>query len=238
MSKDPRISLSKAQIEESLDENLSFLRNSCDAFDKGVFWESKRIAGVLRTLLYDYGSSSVSIFSHLEIKSGKFNSTVEVIETGKLAKLSYWSGICSIAFVDGQMFFCPPLSKATYLAAIPFDDWWNQTILLGPDKTEISRGVLIQSVANQEAQHVADKIAPFLFKLRFENGPGWLMTSANSADEKPVGEGQVIGSSLRQIAHEIFTMLDPMYVDEGKGAFWTKGPDAGPAVYGIKITPL
>ena len=52
-----KVKLTPAEIQEHLNEQISFLRASCRLFDEGDEAEAKRIAGVLRTILHNTARS-------------------------------------------------------------------------------------------------------------------------------------------------------------------------------------
>ncbi len=69
-----RVAQSTQELEQHLDDHLSFLRNSADAYDNGQDGEAKRLAVSIRVLLHDTANSA-SLLGQLARLNGKFLST-------------------------------------------------------------------------------------------------------------------------------------------------------------------
>jgi hypothetical protein len=74
MNQEKKISLTLAELECHLAEQLQFLQVSAAAFDAGFEGEAKRLAVVLRILLHDTKSSK-SLLGQLGRKGGPFFDT-------------------------------------------------------------------------------------------------------------------------------------------------------------------
>jgi len=82
-----KVSLNQHELLNHQDEQVSFLIDFCDLYDKGRITIAKMIATVLSTLLYD-SKSCKSVLGQLNKKSGNFLSTVIPFEQASLSTYS------------------------------------------------------------------------------------------------------------------------------------------------------
>ena len=189
--------LTTAELEEQLRNQLDFLRASAEAFDSGSTAEAARLATVIRVLVHDTRSSH-SLLSQLGLKDSiRFVNTapdLDGIITPLLTRMELWT--------DGSTKFQPRLDDLFFTPTeVPFDDWWNATVISDEDGVEFSRRHLVLAMANKEGgAHVDPELEPEYAALSRSGSLGWVIVDA--AGERPMLENP-IPSSVRQIAAEV-----------------------------------
>jgi hypothetical protein len=180
-----------AEFKIQLARQLGFLERSCASFDAGFLDEAVRIATAVRVLLHDTRSST-SLLKHLNAKTINILSTCKpVSEPPKLQWMD-----CQLTRITGNGLIAK-LDQASFKKEIPFDEWWNQLVLVIRD-ARITRKDLVLFAANKDGgAHVDNELTP-----EFES----LMTNSyfkdNSQEPAKIAlESHLV--SLRQIGFEV-----------------------------------
>jgi hypothetical protein len=137
---------------DHLRRQLIFLRNSCNAFDRGEQDEAIRIATVIRVLVHD-SKSSVSLLTHLSAKNihllaiTGFDAMDEphVLAAGLV---SFPSDQRSSSGIGTKVIF----AKGHLLV----DEWWNQTVYVAGN-VRMSRRAIVLAAANKDGGAHVDK---------------------------------------------------------------------------------
>ena len=119
-------------FKNHLKEQIGFLLRSVETYDNGEESEAKNMAVTIRKLVYDRGSNSVSLLTHLNKKDMLFYDTArdldpkDIMSKSTLACLSLRMGP-NIS----QTIYTPNLDDETVSRNIkvPFDDWWNKEVI-------------------------------------------------------------------------------------------------------------
>lgn len=118
--RDPRrrAGVSVDRFRESLRQQLGFIRNSCESYDRGDRSEGIRIGSSLRTLLHDTAAST-SLLKHLGATGIPLPSTCPEIGPSTLAV----EGLASITFTNAGMAFEPHLARSSTKRLLPVPQW-------------------------------------------------------------------------------------------------------------------
>ena len=198
-------------LSEQLCEQINFIRKSCEHFDEGDPSEGKRIATAIRILVHDT-SNSHSLLEQLEYKNKlQFVSRAEPYRTSYLkSNLEFRPtgphlGLLNIQL--GNQGGPRYVSKFNSVDArpMPFDEWWNETVLKDADDARYSRKKLVLFVANTDGgAHVDPEMDEAYEELSRKNHVGYEVAIGG----KPIQwhENPVL-PSIRQIGYEILETL-------------------------------
>ena len=202
----PKQQITKAELEQHLDEQLSFLKASADAFDGGAEGEAKRLALTIRVLLHETNTSH-SLLGQLSLLSGKFVSTAtEVIPDNILTH----GGLLAIKMeTPGKTCCFAPLDLDDCVQQmLDFKDWWKQVVFIDGDRRELTRERLVLTAADQDGgAHVDPALDETYANLKRNNSLNWF--TVKSGIEKPMDGAE--RAAIRQVAHEVLKTLRPGY---------------------------
>lgn len=192
----------RQDLEQQLAEQIAFIKTSVDLYDGGSKAEAKRLAVSIRVLVHDTKTSR-SLLGQLGMKARLFVDTSthppKSIITSHTALVGQTLG--------GEVDFLPYLSNTTS-RHIPFDDWWDGSIIVDNKQRAISRKQLVIDVCNTDGgAHVDPELKDIYAELSRDNS---LCRSKSSG----TGWEPVVGielATVRQIAHEILKTLLPEY---------------------------
>ncbi len=216
---------STEELESHLKEHLDFLQASADSFDRGAYGEAKRIAVSIRVLVHDTKQSK-SLLGQLGRKSDLFVDSAHPVTPGNL---STHSGLVVTSLVpDKGAMYVAFLDDSVGRQAVhtDFDTWWNATVFIDSHGREISRGLLVLTVANQDGgAHVDPELNSAYADLSRNNSLGWF--NSDGITYEPLGGPEK--AALRQIGHEILKTFIPGYT---KAPIY---PDGGIVMGGITM---
>ncbi len=191
--------------------HVSFLRRSGRLFDDSAEDEALRLAVSIRVLVHDT-PHSISVLEQLGVKTtitylDSYIPPPEPQEGNLIWHMG--AGIAGLtADESGQ-----PCYKATKdlhplsIGPVPFDDWWNRTIIRDQAGAEFSRKALTLALANQDGgAHVDPELDEAYDALSRSNSLGWMAgvpsgTGDGAADSVPMGSP--VPANVRQIAWEL-----------------------------------
>lgn len=197
------ISQSDADLKNHLKDQIGFLQRSAESFDAGYTSEAKRIAVILRILLYD-SNGCTSLLKQLSKKNIKFFNTSSTYSGGLVSTMRLVN-IGSIV-KDGKntVFYNAPLDNRPPSVNVnqrtDFDEWWNETVIIDQKFNKFSRADLILKVCNKDGgAHIDPKLNNAYAALTRFNSLGFL--SVDSEGEKPLTSPEL--ANIRQICHEV-----------------------------------
>jgi hypothetical protein len=202
---------SQDELNKQLIEQIDFLRNSIDGYDRGKIYEAKRLALHLRILLHDHGQSK-SLLGSLNKKGNFYSSVGESLTTKPHEVLmGSYTPLVGISHANGYV----PLLDSTQGKLIPFDEYWNEVVIDNRQGNIFTRRELVLSVADQDGgAHVDLRLNQAYAELSRNNSVGWI-----------VGDGKnwspLVGielATVRQITHEVLKTLLPVYIQASEGS--------------------
>lgn len=199
--------LDNNDLREHLKEQIYFLQSSAKLYDLGNEIEAKRMATVLRVLLFESPnpkSKSKSLLGQLHLRrSMKFVSTAQPYQSNNLLTQQC---LLSMEFSNDKLIF-HPLFENTTAHLVSVTEWGSQIVLTDSKRKTYRRKDLIDLLANKDGgAHVDAEIPDELSPLKSENISGWIVTSSNGSEKPP--DNNVVYASMRQIA---FEMLQSLY---------------------------
>ncbi len=207
MTAPPKIVQSTQELEQHLADHIGFLKDSADAFDRGLDGEAKRLAVSTRVLCHDTAASH-SLLGQLGLQTKRFLSTVIPFDP---RAVSTHNGLAMIAHRGRDTVYIPMLDTVPFRRRIPFLEWWEEVVFVDDRRAQVTRKGLILAVANQDGgAHVDPELNEVYARLSRQNSLGWVIKAG--ADELPIPKPE--RAAVRQIAHEILSTLVPGYKKE------------------------
>lgn len=196
---------SAEELAELLNEQVSFLKESCAAFDSGFDGEIKRLAVSVRVLVHDT-KNSTSLLTLTNMKEIDFFDSSDPYDD---ANLGSHSSLVQIHIGSAGAKPKPHLDDVLNPREIDFETWWNGVVLVDAQRNEFSRRDIVLSLANKDGgAHVDHKIGKAYNDLRKNNSQGWI-TVDDTGREVPAEDN--VPATMRQIAHELLRTLNRDY---------------------------
>ena len=224
--KRPQTERSREDLMDALREQLGFLRVSCKAFDYGNMSEAKRIAGVLKILLYEAGGAradrSRALLQQIGALSGNFYNTASPIVPNNLAS----SYSLLIMGMNGRLTrFFPKVWALRSSATVPywsdFTTWWTQPVIKDTSRAVFTRYSLIADIRDKDGGgHVDGMLPSDYFAMSRGDTSGWI--TVGGAQSKIADRPHLL--CMRQMAHEVFITLSDRFPELGDCARPVEAP--------------
>lgn len=203
---------SPSDIRRALGNQISAIRSSCEAFDRGERWEAPRIA-VAISMICHHTRRSVSLLQHLQLEDRiKFISTVsEPISNTNLCESHPLVGI-EIGLSHGETwpaFEGPPGGEwnPIFHRECNFEKWWKHEIIAAGrlGSWSLTRHGLIQSMRDQDGgAHVDEKLSNEAY-IAYSRAVNWRAVSEGNRP-KDIVEFELC--TARQIGWEILKSFE------------------------------
>lgn len=207
--------LTNEQFAEHFNDRLRMLMRSAVAYDEGDYAEATRLAGAIVKLIGDrtrktgeINKNFISLASRLGIKPTDMmdSSLAEAMEKKQLhgplcimgLHVSGTSGLVPI--LDG--FEREQLGRSKQ---IPFDQWWNASVIRDCRGNEFSRKIIVETMRDQEDAHTDGDIDPGYADIAYNGAIGISQINKNNITFD-VNPARVV---VRQIAHEVLRTFVP-----------------------------
>lgn len=193
--------LSIEELEVHLSEQLGAMQRSVQLYDEGYQLEARRLAVILRVILYS--GKDPSLLRRLDRDNMNFVDSAPNFDPENL--LSF-HGLVSLEIKGGEVFYIARLDTESPIVTAPFDHWWNATVFSDKARRRMSRKDVVLTAANQDGgAHVDGALRADYASLRHDNSLGWLTDLKLPPSNDP---GYV---AIRQISHEVLKTLLPLY---------------------------
>lgn len=205
-----KISQTQDELLGHLAEQIIFLINSSKSFDDGFLCEAKRIATVIRVLLYDNPKSdSRSLLKQLDKENIGFYDTASDINLDLRGRIPQW-GLLVISLRSGQ--YIAPLDNLPpdrlKKGKVSFDEWWNKIVLMDYAGNTFTRCRLIKTLADKEGgAHVDPRLDEDYVNLIKHNSMGLKFVTRKGGITREREMGNPVLHSVRQIAFEVVKTL-------------------------------
>ena len=189
-------------VQAQFAEQWRFLRRSCADYDAGDEAEAKRIAATLRLLVHDTKRSR-SLLTQLSMKDILFFDTAEDVNPGDLMPTF---GLVFAKVGDGGARYVAPLgaSLPRPIWLVPFQHWWDKTVICLPGDFALSRKYLVLAMADQDGgAHVDPELDELYFRLTREHALSFVYSGGGTTYPIP----HIATASVREIAQEVLTSL-------------------------------
>jgi hypothetical protein len=200
----PRVPRSESELLKQLVEQLQFLRDDCEAFDRGALTYGKRMAVALRILLHTHRRQ------HALLSQLKYLETLEFVDSGAMQS-------DRAADVPQRMLLIKAGDPPTYepmmmldpfppwIRMLPFEEWWNTPAVKDGLNHQFSRKDLVVNIAETDGGvHIDAGLTQKYHAVTYEqsmlmrNGSDWLKENI---------AGQAGLALMRQISHEVLHTL-------------------------------
>lgn len=147
------------KYRDYLRQQLLFIRNSCDAYDRGEMAEAIRIGTAIRVILHQT-SQSTSLLTHLGATDVRLLTTTRGPSqpgvNGFTGEVRNFDGMAALERLPLR----PKLGNTTFTAELPAPDWWSQAVMV-IERQYISRRVIVLAAANKDGgAHVDVELPP------------------------------------------------------------------------------
>jgi hypothetical protein len=211
-----RIVREESDYLDLLHEQVEFMVDACEQFDKGKFNSAKLLATYIRTIVHQT-QASTSLLTHLNRqRSIKFYNT-SFTPKNAVYFLSMVS-MCVLGNKDEnnkivpEPVFIPVFKPKNYLGNrwLEFNKWWNKKVIIS-DHLTFTRSEMIRFMANQDGgTHVDNEVVEKYYKIAKANESMFYLTT-KSLDHDPYQKGEPYKylhyAVVRQIAHELIFSL-------------------------------
>ena len=138
--------LSHDEFEQHLQEQLQFMRASCESFDQGHESEAKRLALTIRVLFHDTRQSH-SLLGQLGLKERRFFDSATPEIPGNL--LAY-NGL--VVMMPGR--YLALLDEVPSMPMVPFEEWWTASVIADDEKRWSRKDLVLISANKDGGGHV------------------------------------------------------------------------------------
>ena len=202
--------LNDEDLRKHLKEQIYFLQSSAKLYDLGNEVEAKRMATVLRVLLFESpnpNSKSKSLLGQLHLRrSMQFFDTAQPYQSNNLLTQQC---LVTMELSHDNLVFHPLFKESPHLRAnlVSVVDWGNQIVMTDSKGNVYRRKNLIDLLSNKDGgAHVDAEIPDALSPLKSENVSSWIVTDSSGHENPP--KNDVVYASMRQMT---FEMLQSLY---------------------------
>ncbi|MFL1524273.1 hypothetical protein [Pseudomonas sp. O230] len=169
--------MTQQELIQHLRRQITFLRNSATAYDRGCAEEGIRIAVVIRVLCHDSGRCT-SLLTHMGAKNN-----LQLVSTARTLPPTISAHSLPFGDLLGEMVLGETIHHASIPPASPTvlcPDWWRETVLVRNYEPYSRRDVVLTAAHKDGGAHV-DKPDKRLEALR---EGFWVKVSKNDAGEE------------------------------------------------------
>ncbi|MCZ3364894.1 MULTISPECIES: hypothetical protein [Methanobacterium] len=197
-------------FKNHLKEQIGFLLRSVETYDNGEESEAKNMAVTIRKLVYDHGSNSVSLLTHLNKKDMLFYDTARDLDPKDIMSKSTLACLSMRAGPNiSQSIYIPNLDdeNVSRNVKVPFDDWWEKEVIRDMQGRVITREELVTTVCNKDGgAHIDANLKNETYAdLTRNNSFGIKFSKGTNNIGEPIPNVEL--ASIRQIAHEVLKSL-------------------------------
>lgn len=217
-----RVSVPRKRCEtlELLREKIEDLEISNRVFDEGRLAESKRIALAVRVLLHHRPQSkSRAVINQLDLQQTlTWVDTAGVVDPTNLASTF---GLTMLRIFRGDreaeyramLGDYPPFEMLTASGGliatgsrIPFDEWWNNSVIKDAEGQAFSRRQLVLALTNKEGGAHVDPEPDEAYAALAAGSLGWRHGDIDGDDAQPLKSNPAF-PAMRQIGYEVYESL-------------------------------
>jgi hypothetical protein len=202
MSMKKRVNRPRGELVRELNDQIALLVHACNSFDKGLEPIGKHIALSLRVLLHHHGQSQ-ALLQQLGLRSKRFMDTAHDLNPKNLLTDCPLT-VMRMGSGDRHLALCQVGGGPLGERWLPFEKWWNNSVIKDDKGRFFNRRDLILNVANTDGGgHVDPTLDEAYLDLSRNNSLGWVIVEGNVQKPFP----PPVMACLRQIAHEVLETL-------------------------------
>ncbi|HBD7396235.1 hypothetical protein [Legionella longbeachae] len=206
----PKIQRTIVDLVQALKEQIYFLKQSSQQYDKGHVNEAKRIANVIRILVHDTKNSK-SILNQLELKDKSI--FLDSAQSYNPNNLLTSACLVSMQFsnIGGtvEKRVIPLLNRTHGKGLINFDLWWNQIILDDKNRTYTRKDLILEMANTDGGAHIDPQLNEAYYNLTRNDSMKWLVFANNGTEYLR----DFCLASIRQIGFEMCETLDSLDIE-------------------------
>jgi len=193
-----------------LKDQIAFMKQSTDSYDKGFEGEAKRLAVAIRILVHDTQESK-SLLTSLGKKNINFYDSASDYHPNGVVVSHSGLVLKKFMFPKGGGEYEAPLDdlppSRNKNKKVNFDQWWdNRIVIRDSQKNTFTRKDLVRTVANTEGgAHVDLNLNQAYANLSRFHSLGWKFFRGEVAEDF---KNNPALPSIRQIAHEVLKTLN------------------------------
>ncbi len=183
-------------LREQLRNQISFIRTSCEGYDRGQVIEAIRVAAALRVLFHDTGRQT-SLLTQLGAKQIRILSTVAQVHPNVV----FFSGMSPLRITSTNGTVRASLGDAATKIPMPRLEWWQQVVSV-VGSLRASRKDIVLGAANKEGgAHVDPQMSKDYRKLREGIWARVHYQGGREIVREPIRGTQLV--CLRQMGYEV-----------------------------------
>lgn len=190
------------RLIDRFNEQVAFIKNSCDHFDRGQMSEAKRIGISIRLLFHHAGKQSIGLLHQLNALNVKLMTTFSgpPHQSPPMRGL-YFDDSYTLSLSGPSV----ELSLPSCPVYIPVDQWWNQVVYSLIDKDHdlsiTRKNVVLHTVDKDGGAHVDPEI-PALLETLISDGSA-MVWNIGRPNERRVPVVNKHLAMLRRFSHEL-----------------------------------
>jgi hypothetical protein len=198
---------SRDELLGHLRDQITFMKQSANSYDKGFEDEAKRLAVIIRVLVHDTRNST-SLLTLLNKKAIRFYDSAIPYDPQNL--LPYNALTMMGLSPDKSGFYAAPLDGGADTRSktrrIPFKIWWQgMFVIRDKNNKAFTRKDLVLNTANTDGgAHIDPNLDEDYASLSRFNSLGWKVFRRDIEDDF---SNSPVLPSIRQIAHEVLKTL-------------------------------
>lgn len=202
-----RVKRSRSDLLQELGDQIALLVNACESFDRGLEAIGKHIALSLRVLLHHHRNSQ-ALLQQLDMRSKRFMDSAGILsESNMLTDCP----LCAMRIGSNEAYLplCAVGGGPMGTRWIPFEEWWNNSVVKDNMNRRFNRRDLILHVADTDGgAHVDPALDAAYADFSRNNSLGWTINVRNDV-QRPFPPPTL--ACIRQIAHELLKTLQEKY---------------------------
>jgi hypothetical protein len=198
-----------------LEDQLAFLAASCEAYDRGMHIEAKRLAVTIRVMVYERGGKSLlrqmGVKERLKWASLGIVQPENLLPQNTLTWLQF--GTDKNGAAAGSHIPVPAWYILQHADLVTFDDWWHLPVIRDVHGECFSREDLMIILAHKDGGAHVDKLKEPQRRLSHGASMGWSVgvadipsTPAHLVDSQVVAMNPIL-AAVRTMAEELVLSL-------------------------------
>ncbi len=201
---DYAMTLTRHELLEHLDEQIEFLKDSCQLYDGGRIREYKRLSLSIRIILHDTRHSR-SLLSQLGVKDNLvYLNTAEPFFENTATEFRSNLGLVAMTMSPEGINYIPKLSspfpESSSNPNTDFNSWWTERLMDGDQGHLLSRKFCVLNVADKDGDAHVDPQLPEDYLQLSKNDRYNIKVMWGTGEET---YSSPIPATVRQVAHEL-----------------------------------
>lgn len=202
------------RLAVQFEQIIQRLKRTTAAYDNGHHEEAYSLSGLMIKLIgdrLDNKGRPKRNYTSLATRLGRKPTEMRDLSLEQIHHEDLHGPICAMGFhVMGAQGLAPVLDgpgpDRFEGRVVPFDDWWNQTVIRDGLGHEHTRRSIVETMRDQEEAHTDDKLEPAYGALAYSGALGIVQHNGMPVFPLDLNPARV---AVRQIAHEVLRTFEP-----------------------------